>query len=179
VKLTRNAFEKDPKENLFMWKIIVASVALIAGSVFAQPLPQERQEVVTRFGSLTVNDDKELLFKGRGLTPSVGGNNSLSLNDPIQMGEADVVLVQDNGGTGCPSLYYFVTVSRTGARATKAFGTCGDVTSVKKVGDSIRVTMPGFRGPFESESVQLRAARQRHVFIFRAGVVTQNGKPVK
>jgi hypothetical protein len=164
-----------------MWKMIVASAALIAGSVFAQPtpLPQERQEVVTRFGSLTVNDDKALSFKGRQFTPPIIGNNSLSLNDPIQIGETDVVLVQDNGGTACPSLYYFVTVSRSGAKATKAFGTCADVTSMKKVGDSIRVVMPGFRGPFEPESVQLRANRQRHVFVFRAGVITENGKPAK
>lgn len=166
-----------------MWKAVVAIAVLVAnsGTTFGQftQLPQEAQEVVTRFGSLTVGNDKTLLFNGRKLTPSVVGNNSLHMDEPIQIGETDVVLVLDNGGTACPSLYYFVTVSKTGARATKPFGTCGAVTSVKRVGNSIRVIMPGYRGPFESESAQLRAARQRHVFVFRAGVVTKKGKTVK
>jgi len=166
-----------------MWKAVVASAVLIAasGCVFAQvtQLPQERHEVATRFGSLTVDDDKTLLFNGRKVTPPVVGNNSLSMGDPIPIGATDVVLVLDNGGTACPSLYHFVTVSKTGARATKAFGTCGDVTSVKRTGSSIRLIMPGFRGPFEPEAVQLRAARQQHIFVFRSGVVTENGKTLK
>lgn len=166
-----------------MWKTVVASGLLIAVSsgVFALfiELPQERQEIATRFGSLSVDGDNTLLFNGRTLTPPVVGNNSLDLNEPIQIGATDVVLVLDNGGTGCPSLYYFVSASKSGARATPAFGTCGDVISVKQMGDSIRLTMRGFRGPFEPESAQLRAARQRHVFVFRAGVVTKNGKIVK
>lgn len=166
-----------------MWKAIVASAVLIAagGGGLAQftRLPQERQEVATRFGSLTVGDDNTLFFNGRQLTPPVVGNNSLNMDDPIPIGATDVVLVLDNGGTACPSMYYFVTVSKTGARATKPFGTCGDVTSVKRVGDSIRVIMPGFLGPFQPESAQLRAARQRHVFVFRAGVLTQNGRTLK
>ena len=135
-----------------MWKAVVASAVLIAatGSVFAQftQLPQEREEVATRFGSLTIDSDKELLFNGRKLTPSVVGNNSLNMDNPIQIGETDVVLVLDNGGSACPSMYYFVTFSKAGARATKPFGTCADVTSVKQAGNSIRVIMPGYRGPF-------------------------------
>lgn len=159
-----------------MWKVVVVSAVLIsaAGSVF--PLfikpPQDGQEVTTRFGSLTVDQDRSLLFRGRKLTPSVDGNNSLGLNNPIQIGDTDVVLVVNNGGTACPALYYFVTVSKMGARATKSFGTCSDLTSVKQMGNSIRVIMPGYRGPHEPESAQLRAARQQHVFTFRAGVVT-------
>lgn len=166
-----------------MWKAVVTSAVLIAasGSVFAQftQLPQEAHEVATRFGSLTVGNDKTLLFNGRKLTPPIVGNNSLNMDDPIQIGATDVVLVLDNGGSACPSLYYFVTLSKTGARATRAFGTCGDVTSVKRMSNSIRVTMPGYRGPFEPESARLRAARQQHVFVFRAGAVTKNGKTVK
>jgi hypothetical protein len=165
-----------------MWRAVVASALLTAVSVsiFSQvtQLP-DRQEVVSRFGSLTIDNDKTVLFNGRKVMPAVAGNNSLDLGDPIRIGETDVVLARDNGGTACPSLFYFVTVSKTGARATKAFGTCGDAISVKRIGNSIQLTMSGFRGPFEPESVQLRAARQRHVFIYRAGVVTRNGKIVK
>jgi hypothetical protein len=89
------------------------------------------------------------------------------------------VLVTDNGGTACPALYYFVTVTKSGAKATRAFGTCSDLIKVKRTGDSISVSMPGYRGPFESKRSQNRAARENHVFIYHAGVVTENGKPVK
>jgi hypothetical protein len=159
-----------------MWKVVVASavLTLAAGSVFPWFIkpPQDWQEVATRFGSVTVDQDRSLLFRGRKLTPSVDGNNSLGLNNPIQIGDTDVVLVVDNGGTACPAMYYFVTVSKTGAQATKPFGTCSDLASVKQIGNSIRVIMPGYRGPHEPESAQLRASRQQHVFTFRAGVVT-------
>ena len=153
--------------------IIGFSLLLIAGtSALAQ-------ETTTRFGALTVNDDKMLLFKGHPLNPPIQGNNSLDVGEPYQIGATDVVLVTDNGGTACPFLYYFVTVSASGAKATPVFGTCGEVTTVKRTGDSISVYMPGFAGPFESQRKQLRAAREKHVFIFRAGVVTENGKRVK
>lgn len=72
--------------------------------------------------------------------------------------------------------FRMVTFNSTGARATKPFGTCGDVTSLKRVANSIQVIMPGFLGPFEPESAQLRAARQQHIFVYRAGVVTRKRK---
>ena len=153
--------------------IISFSLLLITGvSALAQ-------ETTTRFGALTVNDDKMLLFKGRPLNPPVEGNNSLDVGKPYQIGNTDLVLITDNGGTACPYLYYFVTVSASGAKPSPLFGTCAEVTAVKRNGDSILVYMSGFEGPFESERKQLRAAREKHVFIFRAGVVTENGKRVK
>ena len=153
--------------------IIGFALLLIAGtSALAQ-------ETTTRFGALTVNDDKMLLFKGHPLKPPIEGNNSLDVGEPYQIGSTDVVLITNNGGTACPSLYYLVTISASGAKSSPLFGTCAEVTTVKRTGDSISVYMPGFQGPFESQRKQLRAAREKHVFIFRAGVVTENGKRVK
>jgi hypothetical protein len=158
--------------------ISVAAFFLVIGpGALAQA--QESQEISTRFGVLSVNDDKMLLFKGQPLSPPIEGNNSLDLGAVMHIGATDVVLVTDNGGTGCPALLYFVSVNQSGVKATPPFGTCSDLTTVKRKGNSIYVTMPGFRGPAESESAKHRAARQRHVFVFRAGVVTENGKPVK
>ena len=153
--------------------IISFSLLLIAG---ASALAQE---TTTRFGALTVNDDKMLLFKGRPLNPPIQANNSLDVGKPYQIGATDVVLITDNGGTACPFLYYFVTVSASGAKPSPLFGTCAEVTTARRTGDSISVYMPGFEGPFESQRKQLRAAMEKHVFIFRAGVVTENGKRVK
>ena len=141
--------------------------------------PAQENSITTRFGALTISDAGKLLFKGTPVQPTIEANNSLDLSEPYQIGAADVVLVTDNGGTACPAIYYFVTVKESGAKVTSSFGTCSDLIKIKPAGDSISVSMPGYRGPFESKRAQNRAARERHVFIYRAGVVTENGKPVK
>jgi hypothetical protein len=145
------------------------AVLLVAGCLFAQ----EQARISTRFGPLTIGKDRELLFRGRPFVPSIVGNNGLDLGQPFHVGTADVVLVSDNGGTACPYLYHFVTVTRSGAKATRAFGTCNAVTRVKPNGNSILVTMRGYRGPFEPESERRRAFGQVHVFVFREGVVNE------
>jgi hypothetical protein len=147
--------------------------------VSASAPAQETNSVTTRFGTLTVNEAGVLLFNGAPFKPTIEANNSLDLSKPFEIGVADVVLVTDNGGTSCPALYYFVTVTKSGAKASPAFGSCSDLITVKRNGESISVSMPGYQGPSESKRAQLRAARERHVFIYRAGVVTGNGKPVK
>ena len=153
--------------------IITIALLLLAGSSALA------QETATRFGALTVNDDKVLLFKGQPLNPTIEGNSGLDLGEPYQIGDTDVVLVTDEGGTACPSLYYFVTVSKSGAKASQLFGSCSDLTTVKRTGDSISVSMPGFAGPFEPARDKRKAVLEKHVYIYRAGVVTENGKPVK
>ena len=153
----------------------IALLLLIATST----LGQETKAIQTRFGALTVSDAGVLLFKGAPVQPTIEANNSLDLSEPYQIGASDVVLVTDNGGTACPALYYFVTVKESGAKVTPSFGTCSDLIKVKRTGDSISVSMPGYKGPSESQRAQLRAARERHIFIYRTGVVTENGRPVK
>jgi hypothetical protein len=140
---------------------------------------QETNSSTTRFGALTVSDAGVLLFKGSPVQPTIEANDSLDLGEPFQIGASDVVLVTDNDGTACPAIYYFVTVTKSGAKATPSFGTCSDLIKVKRVGDSVSVSMPGYQGPFESKRAQSRAARERHVYLYHAGDVTENGKPVK
>jgi hypothetical protein len=166
-----------------MFKLVVAIVLLTiaGGGARAQisALPQEPQETSTRFGSLRVGEDRTLLFNGRRLNPPVEGNYSLNFGGLFRLGPADVVLVMDSGGTACPYLYYLVSVTKSGAKATPAFGTCAELTGIRRRGDSIEVRMPGFLGPFEPAAERRRAERRRHVFVFRAGVVTENGRPVR
>jgi hypothetical protein len=159
-----------------MRKYIFGVTLLLLGSISA--LAQETKDVTTRFGALTVNEGGVLLFKGSPVQPTVEADNSLDLSEPYQVGASDVVLVTDNGGTACPAIYYFVTVTKSGAKVTPSFGTCSDLITVKRVGDSISVSMPVHQGPGMSRTARSRTARGRHVYIYRAGVVTENGKPV-
>jgi hypothetical protein len=142
--------------------------------------PKESGEnIPTRFGMLRINEEKMLLYKNSPLTPGIQGNNSLSKVGTYQLGESDVVLVQDNGGTGCPAQLYFVAVSVSGVKATSAFGTCTDLIDVKQTADTISVTMPGFMGSSESEKAQKKAAKEKHIYVFKGGVLTENGMLVK
>ena len=157
---------------MFRRIIVFASLSFAVSTALAEDIP-------TRFGSLKINDENMLLFKNRPLNPEIQGNSSLSVVGTYQLGSNDVVLIQDNGGTACPAQLYFVTTSASGVKATSAFGTCSDLIEAKQVSDSISVTMPGFMGPFESEAAQKKAAKEKHVFVLRAGVLTENGKLIK
>jgi hypothetical protein len=152
------------------------ALLLLAG---ASALAQEENTIRTRFGALKISDAGTLLFKGNPLDPPFEEDTGLSLSELNQIGDADVVLVTQDGGKACPALYYFVTVKESGAKITHAFGTCTDLITIKRTGDSISVSMPGYQGDFESKRAQRRAALEKHLFIYRAGVVTENGKPVK
>jgi hypothetical protein len=168
-----------------MWKRIMAIkiaalvfAIAIAGSSALGQTGQPDLHVATRFGDLAVGEDKILLFRGHPLYPPIHGNNNLDVGEPFHIGATDVALVTNNGGTACPFLYHFVIVSESGAKATSSFGTCNSVEKTKRVGDSISLTMSGYRGPFEPEAEIRKAAMETHVFVFRDGVVTENGKPV-
>jgi hypothetical protein len=156
-----------------MRRILLGTAALmIVSSAFAQNSGEAESQ--TRFGTLEI-DQGMLVFKGQRLEPPIRVNSGMDLGEPFHIGATDVVLVTNYGGTACPAEYYFVTVSKSGARGTAAFGTCSDDATVKRSGDSILVTMHGYRGPFEPEAERAKAARETHVFVFREGVVAERG----
>ncbi|HEX3684319.1 MAG TPA: hypothetical protein VHU83_17425 [Bryobacteraceae bacterium] len=130
----------------------------------------------TRFGTLTLDDQNEVTFNARPLEPSIKVNSGMDMGTPFHIGPADVVLVIDYGGTACPVQYYFVTANKSGAKATPAFGTCAEETGIQRSGDSILVTMHGYRGPFEPDGERRKAARETHVFVYRDGAVTERGQ---
>jgi hypothetical protein len=152
--------------------LAAALLALVGSEARAQSAPAYR--VATRFGELSVRRDEVLRFNERPLEPLLKGNNGLYVGKPFVIGEADVVLVTVVGGTACPDLYWFVTVTRAGASATPSFGTCSVALSVTRAGDTIAVSMRGYRGPFEPEAERAKAAAQTHVFVFHDGVVTED-----
>ncbi|HSS21702.1 MAG TPA: hypothetical protein VLL54_16635 [Pyrinomonadaceae bacterium] len=160
-----------------MCKFILGATLVLLACAGASA--QDTASTTTRFGDLTVSEDGVLLFKGGKVQPTVEANNNLDIGEPFQIGNADVVLVTDYGGTACPATYYFVTVTNAGAKVTPGFGSCSDLIKVKRTGNTISVSMPGYRGPTMPRRSQNQAAREKHVFIYRAGVVTENGKPVK
>jgi hypothetical protein len=137
------------------------------------------EDMTTRFGQLSINDKRMLLFKGHPLDPGIQGNNSLNFVKKFSMGGTDVILLEDDGGSACTELYYLVSVTAEGARPTPEFGSCGELLNVAQQGDAILVTTRGYMGPFEPKAARAKAAKEKHVFTIRAGVVTEHGKPVR
>lgn len=151
--------------------------------------PAFAEKIKTRFGELSVvnrlvdDGDAILRLNGKPVQPTVEGNNGLSFIKVFQIGATDVALIQDNGGTGCPALYYFVTLSAAGTRVSPQFGSCSDLVDTKLNGQQIQVTMPGFLTAVQ-EADMTRAQRnkvwaQKKTFTYRNGTVYENGKPVK
>ena len=140
------------------------------------------KKLKTRFGIVSVReDDNLLLFKGKPVAPTIEGNSSLSIVAHYEMGQSDVLLLQDNGGTACPALFRFITVSAAGLRTTPEFGSCSDIiypTLDAKTG-TITVSMNSFTGSFEPEVEKQKAYMTKTVFRFANGQVTENGKLVK
>lgn len=162
-----------PQRARIVWRILTAALlAAAAHQALAQSEPAYR--VATRFGELSVRRDEVLRFNEQPLEPLLKGNDGLYVGNPFVIGESDVVLVTNVGGTACPRLYWFVSVTRSGARATPSFGTCSVALTVTRAGDTIRVTMRGYRGPFEPEAERSKAAAQTHVFVFHDGVVIED-----
>jgi len=142
-------------------------------------------QVTTRFGALTVetiagrvNFQGRVLYEGRPLHPDVRGNNALYVAQKFQLAGSDAVLFRDAGGTACPDLWYFVSVSPSGAASTPEFGSCGSLVGTTQKGQTIVVRTRGFLGPFEPEAARANASKQTHEFVYHAGVVTENGKAV-
>ena len=86
------------------------------------------KKVKTRFGVVSVREDGNLLlFKGKPVVPTIEGNSSLAIVANFEMGQSDVLLLQDTGGTACPALFRFIIVSAAGLRTTSEFGSCSEI----------------------------------------------------
>ncbi len=153
-----------------------------AKGVYMESAVYEYQKTVkTRYGTISVReDDNILLYKGKPVSPEIQGNSSLSIVASYEIGKSDILLLQDNGGTACPALFRFVTISPKGLSSTPEFGTCSDIiypTFDEKTG--VTVAMPGFLGSFEPTVQQKKAAMTKNIYRFRLdGALLENGKPV-
>ena len=159
----------------------IRSAALAAAALLAMPtmaLAQSNQSKDTRFGPVSVSQNT-LLVRGRPVTPSVMGEAGLVLDQVVQVGSYDAVVVESLlGGNGCPAMWNVVSVTAQGATVSKTFGTCSESADVSRKGDGVSLRMPTI-----STLAQQRAGKgdagQMHVFVVTDGVVTDNGRPVR
>ena len=144
-------------------------------------------EMQTRFGKLTATDrfakgDAILRLNGKQIQPKVEGNNGLSFVKVFQIGDSDAVLVQNDGGNGCPATYYLLTLSAKSTTVSPEFGSCSDLVETQQNGPQITVTMPGFasaRDEAKMSAAQRKKLYAPKTYVYKAGVVYEGGKPVK
>lgn len=172
-----------------MQKAIVALLGIIAilllvlvlrgngsGRVSESATLKDEKHVQSRYGELAIQgdtNDMEIRWKSGRLYKGEGF--SLSFEAIFSLGDEDAILVMENsGGTACPALYFFVLIGEDGnARTLKQFGTCSDLDVSKQEGSVVSVSLPGFRGPFESDEEKQKAASETHVFTLSKGEVTE------
>ena len=106
------------------------------------------------------------------------GNAALHVVAHFELEEQDIVLLQDSGGTACPALYRFATLTPLGIAVTPEFGTCSDIASVTLAeapsgAKEPQITMVGARGPLEPEDAEQNTRMQLHHFTLRQGQVQE------
>lgn len=145
--------------------------SLLASILFALALPAFSETISTRFGSLEINDKveemgNEVLYQKKPLKFEDEDSGFFSVKGNFQIKNSDVLLIENDGalGASCPAQFYFVTISNSGTKVTKAFGSCSDVIrEVKQIGtDSISITMQDFEYP-----------KQNQTFTYKDGKVTE------
>ena len=127
----------------------------------------------TRYGTLSIKDDRQLLFQGKPTTPPLEGNSSLSFQKKFSVNDQDIVLIQDNGGSACPAVFSYAIVSPSGITLTKEFGTCTDLYKSEQRGNRITLTMPGFLGPFEPEKARIAESKKTYSYILENGTLNE------
>ena len=139
----------------------------------------------TRFGTFEIKENPDTgaetaYFNKKMINPLIEGNNSLSLVGKYQIGGSDILLVQDNGGTGCPAELYFINITQTKVPVVSPrFGSCSDLIDVVANKDKIIVKMPVFLGIPEDPAMVKKLANKKVTYEYDGKVLKENGKLFK
>jgi hypothetical protein len=80
----------------------------------------------TRFGTLKMAPDSQLLHNGRALSPRIIVPSPASVISIHRLASADVFLIAQPTSADCPGKYVFLTITAAGSKVGKPFGTCYD-----------------------------------------------------
>jgi hypothetical protein len=138
----------------------------------------DTRTATTPFGKLSSNDDGVLLLNGKVVEPKIEGNNSLSFVAQVTFEHQHAVLIQDNGGTACPTLYYWIVSSDGSFTVSPEFGSCSRASRVSTSRGKLVVAMPGFMGDDAPEAAKKRAERQQITYVYDGKGVSEDGKPL-
>jgi hypothetical protein len=124
------------------------------------------EDMATRFGKLTTNNDHILMLNGTPVEPSVTGDPYLAFTYRMPLREGEAVLMQNAHGSSCPAIFQWIFLSANGYRITPEFGACSDYVRVFSRDGNLVVQTPdrGFR---------------THTYVFDSINLTEDGRPVR
>ena len=149
-----------------MRKTLIITTLILASTVASA------QSLRTRYGTVAVNADKVLLVNGQIMQPQVTGNNELHIVHRYQLRTMDLVLIEDVGGTSCPSTYYVLQMDRANSQVSHAFGTCATMGRVTQTATGLTFEMIGYSPPNSSRSMQQAAMREQHRYSYANGRIS-------
>lgn len=105
----------------------------------------------------------------------VQGNAALHVVAHFEQEGQDIVLLQDSGGTACPALYRFATLTPQGITVTREFGTCSDLATVTLEDTSNGMKEPHLTmvGALHPAAPGHRPGLRLHHFVLRQGQVEE------
>ena len=109
-------------------------------------------------------------------TEPVQGNAALHIVAHFELEGQDIVLLQDTGGTACPALYRFATLTPQGIAVTGEFGTCSDLAAVtlQEVPQGVQEPLVTMVGALDAVEPGQESPRMRlHQFALRQGQVQE------
>lgn len=163
---------------LFKKILVCGLLGLISISLYAQE--DEYNTYNTKYGNFEIKrvgeyEPDTLYFNNKKVQPTVEGNNSLSIEGKFKIKQDYILLVQDNGGNGCPANFYFIKISNDKKpKVSPSFGTCSDLIKVKQKEGIITVTMPEFYASYKDSSGDIDYVR----YTYNGQLVKKNGKIV-
>lgn len=144
-------------------------------NVVSDSKPSSKNIIETRFGKLVIDGEfGELYLTWKGSRIYSSNASGLVFEKSFSIGNEDAVLLQTFGGTACPARFLFLIVTEDkNPIITDEFGTCSDTAESVKMESSIKVSMPSFMGPFESDNAKKEASKTIHTFILKDNKVSE------
>lgn len=142
--------------------------ALGAGCAMAgEPMDNSSPTVKTRFGVIDASNNV-LMFNGKTTTPKLNGDSGLAAEFLAKTADADFVLMSEEGGTACQTLFSIVKVTASSATPMRYFGNCSTVPQRSIAGDKVSLSFPRFK----------TLAATTYVYDLKTGRMTQDGKAI-
>ncbi len=122
----------------------------------------------SRYGELRIDGqrgDMELFYKNKRVPTDILADG-LSFEKGFSFGEDDVVLLGMYAGTACPASYRLIVVSqKVGISVLPDLGVCSyEILGMEANNGIIKIVLPDFAGPYNSDEDKETAANQRVVF---------------
>lgn len=117
-------------------------------------------------------------------TTPIQGNFSLNVAAHFAMEDRDIVLLQNTGGTACPALYRFATLTADGIAVTPEFGSCSDIAAItlqKRTGHLPEplLSVVASQGSFSTQEEQQQLLQQPSRYRLRDGQIQKIGSDEK